>query len=659
VELKLDQVLGEGAYGTVYKGRWKSSEVAIKKLKVQKFSDGALEEFRREAEIMFQLGNESDHIVRLKKICLESPNYSLVMELMPKGSLYEVLHNNQDLPWPVRYQIALDIAHGLDTLHGYNILHRDLKSLNVLLGAGMRAKLSDFGLSKIKQETSSQSSHPAKGTPQWMAPELFDDEPQVTKASDIYSLGVVYWELVTRAIPFAKAPNQQVVLGWVMRGKKETIPEDCPGLLKTLINDCWQAPVKRPAIGKVVERLTPLLESKEPVAEPVQPLAAESLATPMSLLSVGSEAPAPYAAGVDSAAARRRQAADDLQRQQQIQRLQAENEELKKQQAERARREEAAQRQQQEMEQLKAENEKLKRQQSELAWQEEAKRNQKKQYHQPAASAAQNPFAILPSPKPALKPVDAKELEKLLKWVVEGEQEQAEALIEKNPQLLLASGQVTDLSGRTFKNITAFQYALWAMDYHIWTMIKNNLPLEEQVKQFNALESKGTEHGKQYDIKPLTEALQTYVDNAAGWNYDQRAEDQWCKKVGGAQRLVPAHVANEYARPDRAFEPCPSEWESKLPRTREMEVYDGSKWVKGSWFVAPSAQISLGSNFAFLRYNFRGRAVACGGVEGSADGAAADLKALHSLWKARTQQRELLKSELTSAVGQIHRLGAR
>ena len=228
-ELKLDSVLGEGAYGTVYRGRWKSSEVAIKKLKVQKFSAAALEEFRQEAQIMFQLGNESDHIVRLKKICLESPNYSLVMELMPQGSLYNVLHNNQELPWPIRYQIALDIAHGLETLHEHQILHRDLKSLNVLLGAGLRAKLSDFGLSKIKQETSSQSSQAAKGTPQWMAPELFDDEPQVTKASDIYSLGMVYWELASRAIPFAKAPNQQVVLGWIMRGKKETIPADCPG----------------------------------------------------------------------------------------------------------------------------------------------------------------------------------------------------------------------------------------------------------------------------------------------------------------------------------------------------------------------------------------------------------------------------------------------
>ena len=64
--------------------------------------------------------------------------------------------------------------------------------------------------------------------------------------------------------------------------------------------------------------------------------------------------------------------------------------------------------------------------------------------------------------------------------------------------------------------------------------------------------------------------------------------DHWCKVVGGAQKGLPAHVVNEYCRGDRPFDPCPQEWESKLPRTREMDVYDStqSKWVKGSWFIA-------------------------------------------------------------------------
>ena len=112
------------------------------------------------------------------------------------------------------------------------------------------------------------------------------------------------------------------------------------------------------------------------------------------------------------------------------------------------------------------------------------------------------------------------------------------------------------------------------------------------------------------------------MDNVEKWNYDQRAVDQWCKMVGGEQKLLPAHVVNEYCRADRPFEPCPQEWESKLPRTREMDVWDStqSKTVKGSWFVPPSSKDGLGLNFAFYRYRAvtgvgggRARWACCGG----------------------------------------------
>ena len=250
--------------------------------------------------------------------------------------------------------------------------------------------------------------------------------------------------------------------------------------------------------------------------------------------------------------------------------------------------------------------------------------------------------------------------------MAEGEQDKAEEMlkgksggllgwgeVKANPGLLLHHGTVTDLAGREFKGITAFQYALWAMDWHMWTMIKKYLPREAQAEQLQTLEAKGTAHGKHFSLQPLTGALQTYVDNAEKvWKYNQRAEDHWCKVVGGAQKGLPAHVVNEYCRGDRPFEPCPQEWEAKLPRTREMDVWDStqSKTVKSSWFVAPSSKGGLGLNFAFYRSN---------GPEGAGRGewgscrakcvcarAFADLKALQSLWKTRTQQLELLASQL-------------
>lgn len=277
-ELELfEPPLGDGGYGIVYRGRWKEQDVAVKKLKVQTISQAALKELRKEAEIMFQMGLESPYIVPVKKICLEVPHYSLVMELMPKGSLWQLLKPGQDLPWPVRYQIALDVSYGLRDLHARSILHRDLKSLNILLDDRLRAKLTDFGLSKIKQETASQSTH-VKGTPQWMAPELFDDEPKMTEQSDIYSLGMVLWELASRQMPFATALNQQVVIGWLMRGKKEQIPTDCPKELKSLIESCWEIPAKRPTAVQVGEKLKSLLAmDKEKKTEPTKAAVLDSM----------------------------------------------------------------------------------------------------------------------------------------------------------------------------------------------------------------------------------------------------------------------------------------------------------------------------------------------------------------------------------------------
>ena len=258
--LILGRLLGKGGFGAVYEGIYQGKPVAIKQLSGHLSTD-ALAELKREAEIMFQLGLSSEHIVKLIKICLETP-YSLVMELMPQGSLYDVLRNGQDLPWQTRYQIAADSAQGLSDLHERKILHRDLKSLNILLRNG-RAKLADFGLAKVKHETGSQSSITAKGTVLWMAPELFDDEPKVTTASDIYSFGMVLWELVTRQLPYAKAPNPIVAARWIEKGKKEEIPGDCPLALKKIIESCWQStPAERPTAIRVLEDLKPLAEQK-------------------------------------------------------------------------------------------------------------------------------------------------------------------------------------------------------------------------------------------------------------------------------------------------------------------------------------------------------------------------------------------------------------
>jgi serine/threonine protein kinase len=663
--LTLVKLLGEGAYGSVYEGLWNDQAVAIKRLKAQHLTEKAIEELRQEAQIMFQLGVESKYIVPLKKICLEAPHYSLVMELMPKGSLYHLLHNGQDLPWAIRFQIALDAAWGLKDLHGYSILHRDLKSLNILLDDRLRAKLADFGLAKVKQETSSQSTI-AKGTVLWMAPELFKRKAEVTEAADIWSLGMVLWELASREIPFKDAQNQLQAMGWIKDGEKEEIPSDCPAELKPIIESCWDLmPSQRPTVIQVVERLKRLVTSDEK----------QKLSQPVFSSVEGQPKPGVTADSKD----------DEMKKLlNEVMRLKLEKEKEARRRLQAEKKWEDHARQQAELERRRAE--KLKEIQRQPVEPKDklpltpSKKEQelKKLTPLPSLSGNLQP-SFLPPPKPTLKPLDQKslsQLQQLLQFVAEGEQSRAEALIQTDKNLLLYAGTVKDLSGREFKPITAFQYALWAMDWHMWTMIQKYLPQEAQAEQLRELETKGTAYGKHFNLQGLTGALQTYVDNAAKWKYDQRAYDQWCKVVGGEQKLLPAHVVNEYCRADRPFEPCPQEWESKLPRTRKMNVWDStqSKTVKGSWFIAPSSKDSLGLNFAFYKHRvsqlWGGGLLwgSCGrplGAEGlgmvGARGRTlgrADLRALQSLWKTRTQQLEVLKSQLSSTAGQNQIFGA-
>ncbi len=242
------------------------------------------------------------------------------------------------------------------------------------------------------------------------------------------------------------------------------------------------------------------------------------------------------------------------------------------------------------------------------------------------------------APKLESKPVDEKALGQLLRLVAEGEQDQAEALMKKDPGLLLFGGTVTDLSGREFKQITPFQYALWAMDWRMWTMIQKYLPLEAQEKQFAELEFKSTSHGKHFSLQPLIEALQTYTDNAKQvWRYDKRAETHWQTVVGGEQRRLPAHAINEYCR-DQKFDPCPQFTDTTLPRTRAVNRSGDD------WFVAQYNGGLLGSKFAVYKNTHPGWL--CQSRIVNVQEATVNLKALQSLWKTLTNQLGLLASDL-------------
>jgi serine/threonine protein kinase len=253
--LTFGRKLGNGGFGEVFLGEWRHTEVAIKKLRMKDMSPKILAAFKNEAGIMARLN--SPHTVRLYGITL-SPEYTLVMEYLPKGSLYDVLSTEKPLPWSTRSQIALDMSIGLAFLHTEGILHQDLKSLNVLLDNHYRAKLADFGLSKIKRESSRTTSTSVQsvGTLSWKAPELFKRGTKYNTACDMYSLGMTLWELSSGKLPFADAQDNEQILAWVLQGEQETIPPETPEHLKVTIQACWAlVPTRRPTAAQVVSAL--------------------------------------------------------------------------------------------------------------------------------------------------------------------------------------------------------------------------------------------------------------------------------------------------------------------------------------------------------------------------------------------------------------------
>lgn len=265
--LQVEKLIGHGGYGEVFKGSWYGKQVAIKKLILKKLPEHLIKDFQTESKIMAQC--KCAQVINLLGICIEDGNYAMIMDYMAKGSLYKVLHDEQEeLPWnPIRFRIAVDIGKGLAYLHSQNILHRDLKSLNVLLDQNYNAKITDFGLAKIKLETTSTStvSTQSTGTTRWLAPELLKRNGKPSFQSDIYAAGMVLWELASRKIPFSDANNEQVIVSWIKDGEQESIPDDCSEKFSTIIKNCWElVPEKRPSAEQLVaglEQAAPQVET--------------------------------------------------------------------------------------------------------------------------------------------------------------------------------------------------------------------------------------------------------------------------------------------------------------------------------------------------------------------------------------------------------------
>ncbi|XP_038878665.1 serine/threonine-protein kinase EDR1 isoform X1 [Benincasa hispida] len=257
-DLIIGERIGLGSYGEVYHADWNGTEVAVKKFLDQDFSGAALAEFKREVLIMRQLRHPN--IVLFMGAVTRPPNLSIVTEFLPRGSLYRIIHRPHcQIDEKRRIKMALDVARGMNCLHTSNptIVHRDLKSPNLLVDKNWNVKVSDFGLSRLKHNTF-LSSKSTGGTPEWMAPEVLRNEPSNEKC-DVYSFGIILWELATLRLPWSGMNPMQVVGAVGFQNRRLEIPKEVDPTVARIIWECWQTdPNLRPSFSQLANILKPL-----------------------------------------------------------------------------------------------------------------------------------------------------------------------------------------------------------------------------------------------------------------------------------------------------------------------------------------------------------------------------------------------------------------
>ncbi|CAK6954178.1 mitogen-activated protein kinase kinase kinase 20 isoform X1 [Scomber scombrus] len=252
VQIKFDDILfyencGGGSFGSVYRARWISQdkEVAVKKLL----------KIENEAEILSVLSHRN--IIQFYGAVVDAPNYGIVTEYASGGSLYDYLSsdNSEEMDMGQIMTWAAEIARGMHYLHSeapVKVIHRDLKSRNVVLAADRVLKICDFGASKFLTHTTHMS---LVGTFPWMAPEVIQSLP-VSETCDTFSYGVVLWEMLTREIPFKGLEGLQVAWLVVEKNERLTIPSGCPASFAELMRKCWAVePKERPMFKQILSTL--------------------------------------------------------------------------------------------------------------------------------------------------------------------------------------------------------------------------------------------------------------------------------------------------------------------------------------------------------------------------------------------------------------------
>ncbi|KAK3815088.1 MAG: kinase-like domain-containing protein [Benniella sp.] len=248
-QLTIGRKLGSGGFKDCYAGKYMGEDVAIGELRVQNFTEMDITEIKHEINVLKQLRHEN--IIRFIGVCTNIKRLCIVTELCENGDLYDYMRKNKKPSFGNLIMYMHDVALACAYLHTRrpSIIHRDMKSMNVLISGDNRAKINDFGLARIRPKANA-SLHTQCGTPNWQAPEFWTPNPSYTEKVDVYACGLIYWEILSwgeLGYPYHNFTEHQ--LYEAVRDREERPPLEklrkYPQTLLALIQEMWRKDPKK------------------------------------------------------------------------------------------------------------------------------------------------------------------------------------------------------------------------------------------------------------------------------------------------------------------------------------------------------------------------------------------------------------------------------
>ncbi|KAI9202893.1 kinase-like domain-containing protein, partial [Polychytrium aggregatum] len=254
--------LAAGGFGEVFTASYYGAPVAVKQL-YRGYNQNELADFGREIGIWHRLSHP--HVLQLLGACDTTAKPFMVSPFMPNGTLHNHFTTAPN-PRPLGEKIRLlyEISSGMAYLHGNNIVHGDLKSLNVLLDGSSNAIVTDFGMSRTKHTSATANrtrrDQPMGGTLDYMAPEMLDDDDPAgsSKATDVYAFGVTMYEVLNDCNPIWSTNDGQpmrptAIERQVVKGNRPKQFDGIPDDIRALIERCWhQDPTQRPKFPEIL-----------------------------------------------------------------------------------------------------------------------------------------------------------------------------------------------------------------------------------------------------------------------------------------------------------------------------------------------------------------------------------------------------------------------